>query len=60
MPGMLRYIGQPQPAGRIDKALSQVLAAKRDVPRDLGGDAFGLLTALPPRILISFHVITNG
>ena len=57
---MLRYIGQPQPAGRIDKALSQVLADKRDVPRDFGGDAFGLLTALPPRILISFHAITSG
>ena len=36
---MLRYIGQPQPADRIEKALSQVLAEKRDVTRDLGGDA---------------------
>ncbi len=34
---MLRYIGQPQAADRIDKALSHVLAAKVDVTPDLGG-----------------------
>ena len=36
---MLRYIGQPQAADRIDKALIQVLAAKSDVTVDLGGNA---------------------
>ena len=36
---MLRYIGERQAADRIDKALSQVLAEKRDVTVDLGGDA---------------------
>ena len=36
---MLRYIGQSQPADRIDKALTQVLREKRDVTADLGGDA---------------------
>lgn len=36
---MLRYIDQPRAADRIDAALSQVLAEKRDVTRDLGGDA---------------------
>jgi isocitrate dehydrogenase (NAD+) len=36
---MLRYINQPQPADKIEKALTQVLAEKRDVTRDLGGDA---------------------
>ncbi len=36
---MLRYIGQPQAADRIDKALTQVLAAKKDVTVDLGGAA---------------------
>jgi len=36
---MLRYVGQPQAADRIDQALSQVLAEKRYVTRDLGGDA---------------------
>lgn len=36
---MLRYIGQPQPADRIEKALTGVLAEKRDVTRDLGGEA---------------------
>ena len=34
---MLRYIGQPQPADRIEKALTHVLAAKVDVTPDLGG-----------------------
>ena len=36
---MLRYIGQPQAADRIDKALIQVLAAQSDVTVDLGGNA---------------------
>ncbi len=36
---MLRYIDQAAPADRIETALSQVLAEKRDVTRDLGGDA---------------------
>ena len=36
---MLRYIGQPQAADRIDKALIQVLVAKSDVTVDLGGNA---------------------
>ena len=34
---LLRYIGQPQPADRIEKALSHVLAEKRAVTPDLGG-----------------------
>lgn len=36
---LLRYIGESAAADRIDAALSQVLAEKRDVTRDLGGDA---------------------
>lgn len=36
---MLRYIGQPAPADRIEAALSKVLAEKTDVTRDLGGSA---------------------
>ena len=36
---MLRYIGQGQAADRIDKALTKVLAAGRDITRDLGGEA---------------------
>jgi len=36
---MLRYIGQGQYADRIEKALSEVLRDKRDVTRDLGGEA---------------------
>ena len=34
---LLRYIGQPQPADRIEIALSHVLAEKRAVTPDLGG-----------------------
>ena len=34
---LLRYIGQPQPADRIEKVLSHVLAEKRAVTPDLGG-----------------------
>lgn len=36
---LLRYIGEAAAADRIDAALSQVLVEKRDVTRDLGGDA---------------------
>ena len=36
---MLRYVGQAQAADRIDKALTKVLAAGRDITRDLGGEA---------------------
>ncbi|MBM3344071.1 MAG: isocitrate/isopropylmalate dehydrogenase family protein [Betaproteobacteria bacterium] len=36
---MLRYIGQPTSADRIEKALTQVLQEKRDITRDLGGEA---------------------
>ncbi len=43
---LLRYIGEAAAADRIDAALSQVLAEKRDVTRDLGGDAgTGRMTA---------------
>jgi isocitrate dehydrogenase (NAD+) len=34
---MLRYIHQPQAADRIERALSRVLADKKDITRDLGG-----------------------
>jgi isocitrate dehydrogenase (NAD+) len=34
---MLRYIGQPKVADRIEQALAEVLAAKKAVTRDLGG-----------------------
>ena len=36
---LLRYIGEAAAADRIDAALSQVLAEKQHVTRDLGGDA---------------------
>jgi isocitrate dehydrogenase (NAD+) len=36
---LLRYIGEAAAADRVDAALSQVLVEKRDVTRDLGGDA---------------------
>ena len=36
---MLRYIGEGAAADRVEAALSQVLAEKRHVTRDLGGDA---------------------
>ena len=36
---MLRYINQPQAADKVEKALMAVLAEKRDVTADLGGDA---------------------
>ena len=36
---MLRYIGEGDAADRIDAALTAVLAEKRAVTRDLGGNA---------------------
>jgi isocitrate dehydrogenase (NAD+) len=36
---MLRYIGQPQPADRIEAALTEVLREKKAVTPDLGGNA---------------------
>ena len=36
---MLRYIGEAAAADRVEAALSQVLAEKRHVTRDLGGYA---------------------
>lgn len=36
---MLRYIGQPKVADRIEQALTEVLAEKKAVTRDLGGSA---------------------
>jgi isocitrate dehydrogenase (NAD+) len=36
---LLRYIGESDAADRIDAALSQVLAEKRAITRDLGGSA---------------------
>jgi isocitrate dehydrogenase (NAD+) len=36
---MLRYIGEPAPADRIERALAAVLAEKRTVTPDLGGNA---------------------
>ena len=36
---LLRYIGQVQPADRIDRALAAVLGEKKHVTRDLGGNA---------------------
>ncbi len=36
---LLRYIGEAAAADRVDAALSQVLVEKRDVTRDLGGEA---------------------
>jgi isocitrate/isopropylmalate dehydrogenase len=36
---MLRYIGEPAPADRIERALAAVLAEKRAVTPDLGGAA---------------------
>ena len=36
---LLRYIGEGAAADRVEAALSQVLAEKRHVTRDLGGDA---------------------
>jgi isocitrate dehydrogenase (NAD+) len=36
---LLRYIGQIQPADRIDRALAAVLDEKKHVTRDLGGNA---------------------
>ena len=35
---MLRYIGESDAADRIEAALTQVLAEKTHVTRDLGGD----------------------
>jgi isocitrate dehydrogenase (NAD+) len=36
---MLRYIGQPTVADRIEQAMTEVLREKRAVTRDLGGNA---------------------
>jgi len=36
---MLRHIGEITAADRIDTALTQVLAEKKHITRDLGGDA---------------------
>jgi isocitrate/isopropylmalate dehydrogenase len=36
---MLRHIGETAAADRIDTALTKVLAEKKHVTRDLGGDA---------------------
>jgi isocitrate dehydrogenase (NAD+) len=36
---MLRYLGESEAAGRIDRALEEVLREKKHVTRDLGGDA---------------------
>lgn len=36
---LLRYIGEAAAADRVDAALSKVLVEKRDVTRDLGGEA---------------------
>jgi isocitrate dehydrogenase (NAD+) len=36
---LLRYMGEMQPADRIDRALASVLGEKKHVTRDLGGNA---------------------
>lgn len=36
---MLKYLGQNEKAVKIEKALSEVIAGKKDVTYDLGGDA---------------------
>ena len=36
---MLRYIGETGPADRIERALGEVLAEKKAVTPDLGGNA---------------------
>jgi isocitrate dehydrogenase (NAD+) len=36
---LLRYINETKAADRIETALTQVLQDKRDVTRDLGGEA---------------------